>query len=63
MRTTYEADVTRLKEAGATHVFAAEVAVATVITDRVLRNHDNLSKPQTGRSAASADDNGIRGTE
>ncbi len=37
VRTAYDADVKRLEEAGATHVFAAEVAVAAVITDRVLQ--------------------------
>jgi CPA2 family monovalent cation:H+ antiporter-2 len=44
VRATYDADVKRLKDAGATHVFAAEIAVATVITDRVLRSLDNTSE-------------------
>ena len=43
VRTAYEVDVKRLEEAGATHVFAAEVAVASVITDRVIGDLGNTS--------------------
>jgi len=38
VRTSYDADVKRLEEAGATHVVAAEAAAADTIIDRVLRN-------------------------
>jgi len=38
VRTSFDADVKRLEEAGATHVVAAEAAAADTIIDRVLRN-------------------------
>jgi len=38
VRIAYESAVKRLEEAGATHVFAAEVAVADVITEHVTRD-------------------------
>ena len=38
VRAAYEADVERLEKAGANRVFAAEVAVATVIADQVLED-------------------------
>lgn len=38
VRTTYKDDVKRLEAAGATKVFAAETAVASVIIDRVIRD-------------------------
>jgi len=41
VRTAFDADVERLQEAGASRVFAAEVAVADVIASRVLANHEN----------------------
>ena len=63
VRTAYDADVKRLEEAGATHVFSAEVAVATVITDHVLTNLDNISDLQSEQSAARPDGNRIPGSE
>jgi len=39
VRTTYDADVKRLEEAGATHVVAAEAAAADALIDHVLGNH------------------------
>jgi CPA2 family monovalent cation:H+ antiporter-2 len=41
VRTSYQADVKRLKEAGATHVVASEAAAAEAIIDRLLRNIDS----------------------
>lgn len=61
VRTTHEADVTRLEEAGATHVFAAEVAVATVLTGRVLSNLDGISEQPSEASATNSDGERPRG--
>jgi K+:H+ antiporter len=41
VRTTFDADVKRLEEAGATHVVAAEAAAAEAMVERVLRNVDD----------------------
>ena len=41
VRTAYETDVKRLREAGATYVIAAESAAAGVITTQVLSMLDN----------------------
>lgn len=58
VRTAYDADVKRLKEAGATHVVAAEAAAADAIIDRVLRNIDDSpedqSRPSCSRVARAA---------
>ena len=45
VRTTYEDDVKRLEEAGATQVFAAEAAAASVIVDRVIGDLKSTSDP------------------
>ena len=50
VRTTFDADVKRLEEAGATHIVAAEAAAADAIIDRVLRNIDG----QPGNSSESS---------
>jgi len=44
VRTAYDADVERLKEAGATQVVAAEAAAADAIVDLVLGNIDDSSE-------------------
>ena len=55
VRTAYKADVKRLEEAGATHVLAAEVAVAGAITERVIRNVDRRPDAEPKPSDACAD--------
>ena len=51
VRTTYDADVQRLRDAGATHVVAAEAAAADAIIDSVLGNaHDGAARAGPGRS-------------
>jgi len=52
VRTTYDADVKRLEEAGATHVVAAEASAADAIIDRVLRNIDHSPEDQSGPSSS-----------
>ena len=51
----------RLEEAGATHVFAAEVA--SVATDRVIRDLESICELQSEGSPAIADGHRIRGAE
>ena len=63
VRTAYEDDVKRLEEAGATQVFAAEVAVASVITDRVIGDLANIPDLQSERSPAGPDGHQDRGTK
>ena len=52
VRTTYDTDVERLKEAGATHIVAAETAAAGAITEHVIKNLDSgpdvPPKPEAG---------------
>jgi CPA2 family monovalent cation:H+ antiporter-2 len=55
VRTTYEADVKRLKEAGATYVIAAESAAAAVITTQVLSMLNNGQGEPAERSRAPGD--------
>ena len=62
MRTTYDTDVERLKEAGATHVVTAEAAAAGAITDRVIRNVDSGPDMQAEPNAC-ADGVATRGGE
>jgi CPA2 family monovalent cation:H+ antiporter-2 len=52
VRTTYDADVKRLEEAGATHVVAAEAAAADAIIDRVVRSIDDGPEDQSGPSCS-----------
>lgn len=63
VRTAYKDDVKRLEEAGATHVFAAEVAVASVITDRVIGDLERTSDQRSERSRTGADGRPVRGAE
>ena len=63
VRTAYKDDVKRLEEAGASDVFAAEVAVASVITDRVIGDLRSTSDLQSERSPAGADGHQNRGEE
>jgi CPA2 family monovalent cation:H+ antiporter-2 len=56
VRTAYNDDVKRLEEAGATQVFAAEVAVASVITDCVIGGHGSISELGSRQSLAGADE-------
>ncbi len=63
VRTTYEADVKLLEEAGATHVIAAETAAADLITDHVLKTLDRSPQGQSERSRAGADEDGNPGAE
>jgi len=56
VRTAYNDDVKRLEEAGATQVFAAEVAVASVITDSVIGGLGRILDLQSGRSPAGIDE-------
>ncbi len=63
VRTTYEADVKRLEEAGATYVIAAETAAADVITDRVLSMLDGSLEEPAERSRVRVDGDGNQGTE
>ena len=63
VRTTYEDDVKRLEEAGATQVFAAEAAVASVIVDRVIGDLKSTSDPQPERFPAGDEGHQHRGTE
>jgi CPA2 family monovalent cation:H+ antiporter-2 len=63
VRTAYKADVERLEEAGATHVFAAEVTVAGAITDRVIRSVDSGPDAEPKPSDACADGVANQGTE
>ncbi|MCZ6691176.1 MAG: cation:proton antiporter [Planctomycetota bacterium] len=50
VRTTYESDVKRLEEAGATYVIAAETAAADAIIDRVRRNIDDGPEDKSEQS-------------
>ncbi len=63
VRTAYEADVKRLGEAGATHVFAAEVAVASAINDRVVGDLGSTSDLHSERPPAGADGHQNQGEE
>ena len=53
----------RLEEAGASYVFAAEVAVASVVTDRVIRDLESICELQSERSPAIADGHRVRSAE
>ncbi len=48
VRTTFDADIERLAEAGATHVVAAEAAAAEAIITLVLRSIDGDAEDQSG---------------
>ena len=61
--TAYKDDVKRLEEAGATQVFAAEAAVASVIVDRVIGDLKRTSDPQSERFPVGDEGHQHRGTE
>ena len=48
VRTTYDSDVKRLDQAGATHVVTAEAAAADAIVDLVLENIDDNPEERSG---------------
>ena len=50
VRTTYQSDVKRLEEAGATYVIAAETAAADAIIDRVRKNINDGPEDESGPS-------------
>jgi CPA2 family monovalent cation:H+ antiporter-2 len=63
VRTTYEDDVKRLEKAGATQVFAAETAVASVIVDRVIGDLTGTSGTQSELFPAGHEGHEDRGAE
>ena len=43
VRTSYDSDVKRLQEAGATHIVTSEAAAAVAIVERVVKNSEDAS--------------------